>query len=35
MLKKIWDHLEELIGSIMVFVMVSVAFVNVVVRYLT
>ncbi len=35
MLKKIWDHLEELVGSIMVFVMVSVAFVNVVVRYLT
>ncbi|WP_286847193.1 MULTISPECIES: TRAP transporter small permease [Aminobacterium] len=33
MLKKIWDHFEEVVGSVMLMIMVSVAFLNVVTRY--
>jgi TRAP-type C4-dicarboxylate transport system permease small subunit len=33
MAKKIWENLEEILGSIMVAVMVTIAFVNVLTRY--
>jgi hypothetical protein len=33
MLKKLWDHFEELVGAVMLMIMVSIAFINVVTRY--
>ena len=33
MLKKLWDQFEELVGAVMLMIMVSIAFINVVTRY--